>query len=254
MALPEAHAPFEALVLSLLSTDNAVRTSAEARLADAKAASPDALAAGALAVLRGSAALDARAFCAVLLRKVRERRVGRGAKRWPATAGRCERERRAKNVRADRRRGEPNDVRPPLSGRSLPSAAKGSRRGMGSRTPCPCVTPEFWPSAGPPTPPIITTPAHSSAALSLSPSQVLTRDEPALWPALSPAAQAAVKAGLLDALKEERERSTTRKVRGKTRERERERERERQGSSTPPRTSSRARLARSSCSPPPLSL
>jgi len=58
--------------MSLLNSDNAVRTAAEARLADAKAASPDALAAGALAVLRGSAALDARAFCAVLLRKVRE--------------------------------------------------------------------------------------------------------------------------------------------------------------------------------------
>jgi len=71
-SLPPEHALFEALVMSLLNSDNAVRTAAEARLADAKAASPDALAAGALAVLRGSAALDARAFCAVLLRKVRE--------------------------------------------------------------------------------------------------------------------------------------------------------------------------------------
>ena len=60
------NAEFEALVQALLSPDNSVRAAGEARLAAAKAA-PDALARGALTVLRGSPALDARAFCAVLL-------------------------------------------------------------------------------------------------------------------------------------------------------------------------------------------
>jgi hypothetical protein len=68
--LPPEHAQFEALVSQLLSSDNVARSAAEARLNDAKAASPDALAAGALAVLRQSDGMDARAFCAVLLRKV----------------------------------------------------------------------------------------------------------------------------------------------------------------------------------------
>ena len=119
--LPPEHAPFEALVMSLLSTDNAARTAAEARLADAKAASPDALAAGALAVLRGSGDLAARAFCAVLLRKVlrsggrgdrggwwRGGRVGASAAgRWPATAGGERAERKARPGGVDRPRALP---------------------------------------------------------------------------------------------------------------------------------------------------
>jgi hypothetical protein len=75
--VPVEHAAFEQLVSVLMSPDNAARAAGEAQFAAAKASSPDALCAGLLGVLRSSASTDSRAFCAVLLRKVRGRGRGR---------------------------------------------------------------------------------------------------------------------------------------------------------------------------------
>ena len=70
--VPAEHAAFEQLVSVLMSPDNAARAAGEAQFAGAKASSPDGLCAGLLSVLTSSASTDSRAFCAVLLRKVRE--------------------------------------------------------------------------------------------------------------------------------------------------------------------------------------
>lgn len=69
--VPAEHAAFEQLVSVLMSPDNAARAAGEAQFAAAKASSPDGLCAGLLSVLKSSASTDSRAFCAVLLRKVR---------------------------------------------------------------------------------------------------------------------------------------------------------------------------------------
>jgi hypothetical protein len=69
--VPAEHAAFEQLVSVLMSPDNAARAAGEAQFAGAKASSPDGLCAGLLSVLTSSASVDSRAFCAVLLRKVR---------------------------------------------------------------------------------------------------------------------------------------------------------------------------------------
>ena len=69
--VPAEHAAFEQLVTVLMSPDNAARAAGEAQFAGAKASSPDGLCAGLLSVLASSASTDSRAFCAVLLRKVR---------------------------------------------------------------------------------------------------------------------------------------------------------------------------------------
>ena len=71
--VPAEHAAFEQLVSVLMSPDNAARAAGEAQFAAAKAASPDGLCAGLLSVLTSSGSVDSRAFCAVLLRKVRDK-------------------------------------------------------------------------------------------------------------------------------------------------------------------------------------
>ena len=77
VGVPPEHTAFEQLVSVLMSADNAARAAGEAQFAAAKASSPDGLCAGLLSVLTSSASTDSRAFCAVLLRKVREDHVTR---------------------------------------------------------------------------------------------------------------------------------------------------------------------------------
>ena len=191
---PPEHAPFEALVMSLLSTDNAARTAAEARLADAKAASPDALAAGALAVLRGSGDLAARAFCAVLLRKVL-RSGGRGDRggwwRGGRGVGGCQ---RGGALARDGWGGASGTKSAPGGSRSTPRLAFCVRAGGAMRrwvaAHCPRPTPGEEPACSPPPSPWWAVPGRPCKALRLLPSKMQPihhRRSPLLPPRSSPA-------------------------------------------------------------------
>ena len=94
--VPPDHAAFEQLVLVLMSPDNATRAAGEARFAEAKRA-PDAVVRGLLAVLTASASEDARAYCAVLLRKVCVG-MGREGGRCDVSVGRAHAPRRPRRL------------------------------------------------------------------------------------------------------------------------------------------------------------